>query len=55
MAQDKTRKEMTPEQIQELDDLFIRARAALTVIEAYDQATVQPLLPLRWAGKTWFT
>ena len=32
MVQEKIRKEMTPEQVQELDDLFARARVAQRVI-----------------------
>ena len=50
MAEQKTRKEMTPEQVAELDDLFARARAALKVIETYDQAKVDRLCQaVAWA------
>ena len=43
MVQEKIRKEMTPEQVQELDDLFARARVAQRVIETYDQDRVDRL------------
>lgn len=50
MAEQKTRKEMTPEQVQELDDLFAKARAAQKVIETYDQAKVDRLIQaVAWA------
>jgi sulfoacetaldehyde dehydrogenase len=50
VAEEKKRKEMTPEQIQELDDLFARAREAQKVIETYDQARVDRLCQaVAWA------
>ncbi|WP_228489030.1 aldehyde dehydrogenase family protein [Raineyella fluvialis] len=50
MAEEKKRKEMTPEQVQELDDLFAKARQALAVIETYDQARVDRLCQaVAWA------
>lgn len=50
MAAEKTRKEMTPEQIQELDELFARARKAQKIIETYDQARVDRLCQaVAWA------
>ena len=50
MVQEKIRKEMTPEQVQELDDLFARARVAQRVIETYDQDRVDRLCQaVAWA------
>lgn len=50
MAEEKKRKEMTPEQVAELDALFEKARAALKVIETYDQAKVDRLCQaVAWA------
>ena len=50
MAQDKVRKDMTPEQVQELDEVFARARRALEIIETYDQARVDRLCQaVAWA------
>lgn len=50
MADEKIRKEMTPEQVQELDDLFARARKAQKIIETYDQARVDRLCQaVAWA------
>ncbi|MFV0407211.1 MAG: aldehyde dehydrogenase family protein [Propioniciclava sp.] len=50
MAGEKIRKAMTPEQIQELDELFAKARAAQKVIATYDQARVDRLCQaVAWA------
>ncbi len=43
-------KELTPEQQTELDEIFVKARAALAVIETYDQARVDRLCQaVAWA------
>ncbi|MDO5286526.1 MAG: aldehyde dehydrogenase family protein [Actinomycetia bacterium] len=50
MAEEKVRKEMSAEQVRELDDLVARARAAQKVIETYDQARVDRLCQaVAWA------
>lgn len=50
MAEEKKHKAMSPEQVQELDELFQKARAAQKVIETYDQATVDRLCQaVAWA------
>jgi sulfoacetaldehyde dehydrogenase len=50
MAAEKARKEMSPEQVQELDELFQKARAALKIIETYDQERVDRLCQaVAWA------
>ena len=43
MAATETPRPITPEQQQELDEVFERARKALIVIETYDQARVDRL------------
>lgn len=49
MAADAPRS-LSPEQVQELDDVFARAQAALAVIETYDQARVDRLIrAIAWA------
>ena len=43
-------KSLSPEQEQELEDVFARARAALAIIETYDQARVDRLIQaVAWA------
>ena len=50
MAEEKKRKDITPEQAQELNDLIARARAAQKIIETYDQAKVDRLCQaVAWA------
>jgi len=50
MAATDTKKGITEEQQQELDDVFARARKALAVIETYDQARVDRLCQaVAWA------
>ena len=50
MAATETRRPITAEQQQELDEVFERARKALTVIETYDQARVDRLCQaVAWA------
>src|SRR5688572_13749960 len=45
-----TPKSLSPEQEQELDDVFARARAALAIIETYDQDRVDRLIrAVAWA------
>ena len=45
-----TPKSLSPEQEQELDDVFARAQAALAIIETYDQARVDRLIQaVAWA------
>ena len=44
------KKSITPEQQQELDEIFERARKALAIIETYDQARVDRLCQaVAWA------
>src|SRR5215831_13287886 len=50
MAADEPKKGITPEQQQELDDVFARAKKALAIIETYDQARVDRLCQaVAWA------
>ena len=50
MAAIEAPKPLTDEQEQELDDVFARARAALAIIETYDQARVDRLIQaVAWA------
>jgi sulfoacetaldehyde dehydrogenase len=43
-------KELTQEQVKELDELFAKAQAALKIIETYDQARVDRLCQaVAWA------
>src|SRR5512143_3043104 len=58
MADAEPKKGITPEQQQELDDVFARARKALAIIETYDQARVDRLCQaVAWpvANKKTFT
>jgi sulfoacetaldehyde dehydrogenase len=49
-AADEPKKGITPEQQQELDEAFARARKALSIIETYDQARVDRLCQaVAWA------
>ena len=46
----RDRKELTADQQAELDEIFARARAALAIIETYDQARVDRLCQaVAWA------
>jgi sulfoacetaldehyde dehydrogenase len=50
MAATETKKGITEEQQQELDDVFARATKALAIIETYDQARVDRLCQaVAWA------
>src|SRR5436189_2359704 len=50
MAAPETKKGITEEQLQELDDVFARAKKALAIIETYDQARVDRLCQaVAWA------
>src|SRR5512139_2250400 len=50
MAEPEAKKGITPEQQQELDEVFARARKALAIIETYDQARVDRLCQaVAWA------
>ena len=50
MAAAETKKSITEEQQQELDDVFARAQKALAIIETYDQARVDRLCQaVAWA------
>ena len=50
MAAPETKKGITDEQQQELDDVFARAKKALAIIETYDQARVDRLCQaVAWA------
>ena len=50
MADAEPKKGITPEQQQELDDVFARAKKALAIIETYDQARVDRLCQaVAWA------
>ena len=50
MAAPEIKKGITEEQLQELDDVFARAKKALAIIETYDQARVDRLCQaVAWA------